>query len=44
MEQIGGEVSANTILKEKAIAAVRLFEKMAEMRDISLQIRKKVKP
>jgi len=41
MEQIGSETVAETSVKAKAAAAVRLFEEMAELRGISMKLRKK---
>ena len=41
MERLADEVVANAPVKEKAAAAVRLFEEMAEQRGISLKLRKK---
>jgi hypothetical protein len=36
-----GEVALGASVKEKATAAVRLFEEMAEQRGVSLKLRKK---
>jgi hypothetical protein len=41
MGQAGKDVAADTPLKEKAAAAVRLFEEMAAKRGVSLKLRKK---
>ena len=43
MGQLGSAVSSYSLLKEKAAAVVRLFEDMAEKRNISLKLRKKTK-
>jgi len=43
MGQLADETKSDTLLKEKASTAVRLFEKMAERRGISLKLRKKTK-
>jgi hypothetical protein len=41
MRQINGEIEPEMSLKIKATAAVRLFEEMADKRDVSLQLCKK---
>lgn len=41
MTQIAVEVNADSPVKEKSAAAVRLFQVMAEQRNISLKLRKK---
>jgi hypothetical protein len=43
INQIDSTVSSDSLLKEKAAAAVRLFEDMADKMGISLELRKKVK-
>jgi len=41
MEQIKNEIKPETSLKEKSVVAVRLFNEIAEQREISLKLRKK---
>ncbi len=41
VEQINSETQSDMPIKEKAAAAVRLFQEMAELRNISLKLRKK---
>jgi hypothetical protein len=43
LEQLGNMVQPGMPIKEKAATAVRLFEEMAQLRDISLKLRKKAK-
>ena len=41
MEQVDSEIAPEASQKEKAAAAARIFEEMAEMREVSLKLRKK---
>lgn len=42
MEQIKNEIEPDTTLKEKSAAVVRLLQTMAEKRNITLQLRRKI--